>query len=222
MAEQVTETQLAEKTYTYGVLLAKNILRNFDIDIMDKNFVDTLNNENHIHYYLLKLPYKYVFNSIILDQAQDYRVYVQKLFIDYLLSGANDAEADSPGAVLRDQLEAERLSLIALGEKFDEFVISNQRIIADAMQQLIEFYKNLSSNYANISNDDRQQIQMLVEPLMKQAEDLKKSACDYRKKFYERILLVRSMLDNAYGYRMDQEKNVVNQQFLIFDSKIGD
>ena len=99
-------------SYTYEILIAKNILQNFGVNVSEQEINQSLKNSNHINSQILKLPYKHVFNGIIIGHAQEFRVYAQKLFVDYLLSGANDAADDAPGADLRAQIEQDRLDLI--------------------------------------------------------------------------------------------------------------
>ena len=222
MSEQVIDTQISKTTPTYGLVLAKNILQNFDVDLTDSELIHTLQNEDHIHFHILKVPYKHVFNSIILNQAQEYRIYIQKLFIDYLLSGVNDFSDDFPGADIRAQIETERLSFIALGEEFDKLVMNNDRLIADSQKQLIQLYKTLPSNSASFSDAQRQDLKVMMRPVVEQISEIKKSLCDYRNQFYASILRVRSMLSNISDYRVNQEKNAQNQQYLQFDPSIGE
>lgn len=144
---------------TYGLLTAQRILERFNINLSNEELVAAIKNPLSIYYQLLRIPLKNVFNGIILQQIQDYQVYAQKLFIDYLLSseGSNDDEA--PGAHTRDDLEAERTQLLAISEDFSKQELEHQKLIAESQAQLIKLASAVQGSLQNIS----QQIRALLQ-----------------------------------------------------------
>jgi hypothetical protein len=105
---------------TYGLITVERILERYGITINHDDIGDILNDTSSIHYQLLRVPLNNILNNIILNQAEDYREYCQKLFIDYLLSGAgNESNAPAQGAAARESLEEDRLRLVSIGESYD-------------------------------------------------------------------------------------------------------
>ena len=100
-------------------------------------------------------------NGIILQQANDYHVYVQKLFIDYLLSGESGKPPESQGAATRENLEDERKALVQLGEEFNQNQLNHEAVISSSQKVLIKLTKNL--------NEQLEGAIALVSPLIKQS-----------------------------------------------------
>lgn len=87
---------------------------------------------------MLRVPLRNVLNGIILQQANDYHVYVQKLFIDYLLSGENSKGEEAQGASTREVIEKERQQLVALGDEFNNVQGEHDYLIANSQAALIK------------------------------------------------------------------------------------
>lgn len=136
---------------SYGVITAKRILDRFDIHLDDEELILAINNPQSIYYQLLRVPLKNIFNGIILDQAQDYQVYAQKLFIDYLLSAESVQSEDGPGLNTREDLETERTKLIEIGEGFNQQESAHLNLIAESQATLIELAKNLQTTLQTVT-----------------------------------------------------------------------
>ena len=96
--EQITEPDLSTWFSTYGILTAERVLERFNIRLRYDELLTAVKNPMSVYYMLLRVPIKNVFNGIILQQAHDYQVYAQKLFVDYGLSEETMQSEESPGA----------------------------------------------------------------------------------------------------------------------------
>ena len=100
----MTEPEYKAWISTYGLLTADRILSRFNIRLSTEELTQALNQKNNPYYILLRVPLKNIFNGIILQQANDYQVYVQKLLIDYRLSNEYSKDPESAGKNIRDDL----------------------------------------------------------------------------------------------------------------------
>ncbi len=143
MNEVTTDNDLSMWFSTYGLLTAKRILEGFKIYLDNEELTAAFKNPGSVYYLLLRVPLKNVFNGIILQQAHDYQIYAQKLFIDYLLSGEGNKDAESPGANTREDLEALRNKLMEIGANFNKDEEIHQRLIFDSQASLIKLSDEL-------------------------------------------------------------------------------
>lgn len=139
MSEQLKDEELDKWFSSYGAITAERILSRYHITLPQNEVMNTIKNPNSFYHQLLKIPLKNVLNGIILQQASDYHVYGQKLFIDYLLSGESGKPADSPGAITRESLENERQLLVTLGDEFTELQATHSSLISRSQASLIKF-----------------------------------------------------------------------------------
>lgn len=146
MSEEKKEMDASMWFPTYGLVTAKRILDRFNIHIDNDELALAINNSQSIYYQLLRVPIKNIFNGIILQQANDYQVYAQKLFIDYLLSVESLQNEEGPGATTREDLETERIKLISVGEAFSKQESSHVNLIAESQAKLIELSQNLQTS----------------------------------------------------------------------------
>jgi hypothetical protein len=102
---------------------------------------------------LLIVPLKNILNGIIFQQAQDYQVYAQKLFIDYLLSSETTKTEESPGFNTREDLEKERESLVNFGNDFNELEYNHKTLIAESQKSLLSLAKNLQNILSSAVNE---------------------------------------------------------------------
>lgn len=138
MDEQLKDKQLDKWFSTYGAITAERILSRYHIILPHNELLNTIKSPFGFYHQLLKIPLKNVLNGIILQQASDYHVYGQKLFIDYLLSGESGKPADSPGAITRESLENERQLLLTLGEDFNTLQTAHNTQISKSQASLIK------------------------------------------------------------------------------------
>lgn len=145
MSEEIIETDLSMWFSTYGLLTSSRILERFNIKLENDELLIAMKDPFNVYHKLLIIPLKNVFNGIILQQAHDYQVYAQKLFVDYLLSGESGKSEDSPGANTREDLEQARLRLVDVGESFNEQEIAHQHLIAESQAKLIKVARDLQN-----------------------------------------------------------------------------
>lgn len=151
MSEETIETDLSMWFSTYGLLTSGRILERFNIKLESDELLIAIKDPFNLYHQLLIIPLKNVFNGIILQQAHDYQVYAQKLFVDYLLSGESGKSADSPGANTREDLEQERLRLMDLGEAFNEQELAHQHLIAESQAKSIQVARELQSALQHVA-----------------------------------------------------------------------
>lgn len=138
MNAQLKDEQMDKWFSTYGAITAERILSRYHIILPQNELLNTIRSPFSFYHQLLKIPLKNVLNGIVLQQASDYHVYGQKLFIDYLLSGESGKPADSPGATTRESLENERQMLVTLGEDFNGLQTTHSALISKSQASLIK------------------------------------------------------------------------------------
>ncbi|WED44384.1 hypothetical protein [Legionella cardiaca] len=138
MTEEHVENDLAEWLSTYGLITVERILERYKIRLQQQDLISAIKSPNTFYHRLMRVPLKNVLNGIILQQAHDYQVYAQKLFIDYLLSGETSKSEGSPGEYTREDLEKERQELIKIGEEFHAQELAHGHLIADSQKSLIK------------------------------------------------------------------------------------
>ena len=202
---------------TYGLLTAGRILESFHIYLLQAELAEAIRDPNNVYFKLLRVPLKNVFNGIILQQARDYQIYVQKLFVDYLLSGEDGKDESSPGAIVREDLELQRTSLIQMAEAFREQEALHQVLIAESQATLIA----LSQDLKRIEKDSVA-FEAELEPYVERAETLNINLRNYRSQFYNLILRVTELLLLLPDYKIDETKANENREALQFDALIGE
>lgn len=138
MDEEQSQNNLSGWCSTYGIITAQRILEMYKIKLQSDDLIHALKTPESFYNQLLRIPLGNVFNGIILQQARDYQLYAQKLFIDYLLSGETGKEDASPGGATREDLEIERKSLLDMSEKFRECELAHERLIAKSQASLMK------------------------------------------------------------------------------------
>lgn len=126
---------------TYGLITAERILGRFNVHLTSNELLVALKSPVSFYHRLLQVPLKNVLNGIVLQQANDYHVYAQKLFIDYLLSGESGKDPASQGAYTRESLEDERKDLVTLGDEYNHTKLEHDTLIAESQQVLIKLTK---------------------------------------------------------------------------------
>ncbi|CAM2758034.1 Uncharacterised protein [Legionella steigerwaltii] len=132
------DSELSQWFSTYGVITAERILGRYKINLEQTELVAAIKSPFSFYHRIIQVPLKSVLNGIVLQQASDYHVYVQKLFIDYLLSGENSKDEESQGAATRETIENERQQLVALGEAFQKVQGDHDYLIANSQRILIQ------------------------------------------------------------------------------------
>lgn len=141
MDEMQKNDELSKWFSTYGVITAERILGTYNITIPQSELLVAIKSHYSFYHNLLQVPLKNVLNGIVLQQANDYHIYAQKLFIDYLLSGESAKNEEAQGALTRESLENERKKLVTLGEEFRTIQLDNDALIASSQSTLIKLVK---------------------------------------------------------------------------------
>lgn len=222
MNEQKTDSGFATWFSTYGSLTAARVLEHFDIRLPHETLVAALNNVGSVYFNVLRVPMKNIFNGIILQQAYDYNVYAQKLFIDYRLSPEYAKERDAPGARTRDELEEQYNQLLALGHAFNEHQLMHYRLISESQAWLIGCIGQLDNPIEDINtlNDDPQFNEKLNQ-FVERTQEIVIKLRGYRSQFYDMILRVTERLGCLSDYHFDFEHTDKERESLHFDDKIG-
>jgi hypothetical protein len=138
MDAEVKDDELTQWFSTYGLITAERILGKYQITLPQDTLLAVINKSSSFFHRLIQVPLKNVLNGIILQQAEDYHVYGQKLLIDYVLSASGEAGEDSPGGFTRESLEEERHKVMQLGEDFQQARLAQDALIASTQIQLIK------------------------------------------------------------------------------------
>jgi hypothetical protein len=151
MNDTIPDIDVSKWFSTYGLLTARRIFERFNIALDDDELLSIHENPSCVYSLLLRVPLKNIFNGIVLQQAHDYQVYAQKLFVDYLLSGEGDKDAESSGAHTREDLEAERNKLMDIGALFNQEEEAHQHLIYESQGMLMERAEALKASIETVA-----------------------------------------------------------------------
>lgn len=160
MSAAETNNDLSIWLSTYGLITTERILESYKIRLQHEDLIAAIKNPNSFYHRLLRVPLKNVFNGIILQQANDYQVYAQKIFIDYLMSGETSKSEDSPGALTREDLESERKRLVNMGDDFHACETEHNKLIAESQKNLIQFATEWKKNLAAAAKKIRDEMKL--------------------------------------------------------------
>ncbi|RUR12814.1 hypothetical protein [Legionella sp. km772] len=152
MDEKLTGDEFSKWFSTYGLITSQRILGHYKISIPQKELIPAIKSATSFYHHLVQVPLKNVLNGIVLQQANDYHIYVQKLFIDYLLSGESGKPPEAQGAATRESLENERKALVSLGEQFNQKQLDHEAVIGTSQKILIKLSTDLKESMANSAN----------------------------------------------------------------------
>lgn len=124
----------------------------YQVKLEYAELVEAVKTPTSLYHHLVQVPLRNVLNGIIMDQANDYHVYAQKLFIDYLLSGESAKDEEAQGAVTREALERERQQLISLGDEFHKIHGQHDYLIAESQSVLIKVSQMFNSEMEKAIN----------------------------------------------------------------------
>ncbi len=221
MNEKQEQTDWSTWYSTYGVLTAERILERYNIALSHDELIKSVKDHGSMYYQLLRAPMKNVYNGIILQQAHDYQVYAQKLFIDYLMSGEDAKENETLGAETRASLEEQRLRLIELGDAFFKLEGEHEILIAESQGTLIELSQDIHGLRQAVAGNPRA-IEQAVAIYLERAAEINVSLRRYRSDFYALILKVTELLRLLGDFKPDQDQVAENKEALEFDALIGE
>lgn len=143
MDEKLTDDEFSKWFSTYGLITSQRILAHYKIAMPQTELIAAIKSATSFYRHLVQVPLKNVLNGIVLQQANDYHVYVQKLFIDYLLSGESGKPPEAQGAATRENLEDERKALVDLGAQFNQQQLDHEAVINTSQKILIKLSTDL-------------------------------------------------------------------------------
>ncbi len=152
MDEKKPDDEFSKWFSTYGLITSQRILGYYAITLPQAELIPAIKNSTSFYHCLVQVPLKNVLNGIILQQANDYHVYIQKLFIDYLLSGESGKSPQEQGASTRESLESERKALVQLGEEFNQKQMDHETVISSTQKALMNITTDLSDSIKNAIN----------------------------------------------------------------------
>lgn len=207
---------------TYGTITVERILKQFGFSV-DSNLIQSIiHTPENIYYQFLRVPLSNILNEIIINQAEDYRGYLQKLYIDYLLSGAgNEVDAPPQGEDLRASLEELRLEIIAIGNDFDVEIFNNNSFIVKSQNELLSIARKNLVDIDDLSSDVKIKIIAKIDNLDEESLVLREKMSLYRNRFSNFIPKVVDMLSTLPNYNLDLDKLNQHKASIEFDPKIG-
>jgi hypothetical protein len=159
------EYDVSEVFSTYGVITAQRLFEKSRIKLKPEYLSIAIKHHYTFYYKMLQMPLINLLSGIILQQATDYHVYAQKLFIDYLLSGETGKGEETQGAETRASLEEARQELLTIGEGFHQLEGEHHATIALSQSALIQIAKEWTIVLDNT-------VKKLTHPFQKMQGDL--------------------------------------------------
>lgn len=117
---------------TYEALTLERLLEHYRFPLHKAALLVLWSNKSGLIYPLLQVPLAFVFNGIVMQQGKDYAAYLQKLYIDYLISGQSALEPQSQASNSKEDLETLRQEHLALQTDFDAFCTKHLTQVAAA------------------------------------------------------------------------------------------
>ncbi|OGV25806.1 MAG: hypothetical protein A3F18_05705 [Legionellales bacterium RIFCSPHIGHO2_12_FULL_37_14] len=139
MAEEMEHVEQVLSTYQW--VTVGQLLETYGIKLPEAYVIELLNKKTSFFYLMLKVPAINVLCGIIVDQVKTYQIFIQKLFVEYLVSGADDVE-ESMGSETRKQIEAARKGMLILGGAFEELELDRETLILDSQRKLQAWMNN--------------------------------------------------------------------------------
>lgn len=149
MNNEEADNELSQCFSTYGLITCERILSKYKINLPRSHIIASIKSPVSFYHYLLKAPLRNILNGIILQQANDYYVYIQKLFIDYLLS-SESSKNESQGGLTRETIDNERQELLTLGEQFQKTLGKQDTLIASSQAALLSITNKFNKEFKNV------------------------------------------------------------------------
>jgi hypothetical protein len=218
MENSLLENELLKYSSTYAVLTADRILARFGLHLSADELAAVMENKDSVFFQILLVPFKNVINGIVFQQAYDYQIYAQKLFVDYLVSGSGNDSSETPGENTRQDLEENRTKLIQLGEQFDKDSFAHKTLINKSQGELLKLVREIKP-----FQDTRETAVLIAQsmaPLNDQATELGQALRNYRVEFKTLILDTVRLVQLLPDYR-ENDTQKENLELLSFDDQLG-
>ncbi|OGV37952.1 MAG: hypothetical protein A3E88_03405 [Legionellales bacterium RIFCSPHIGHO2_12_FULL_35_11] len=217
------DSEFSKLFSTYGLVTVERILDNFGLKLTSDEIYKAIHDVNSIYYQLLIIPFRNILNGIIMQQVEDYREYLQKLFVDYLLSGAaNETDEQPPAEGSKAGLEEERKKLIQIGEEFDNHVFKHHTLISHSQKELISISRSSFKNIAEASEEDKALLAAIVSKYQAKSQEIHEAFREFRRKIQKLIIAVQELSENLPDYRADPEKINMHRESIQFDANLGE
>lgn len=217
------DTEFVQWVSTYGSVTVQRIFDLFNFSLDYTKIKDILTQKDSIYYHFLRVPFVNIFNNIIINQADGYREYIQKIFIDYLLSGAaNETNAPVQGESIREDLEENRKVFMALSEEFDIEFFNHNSLIAESQIALIKLAKSKFRNMSAVQDEDKQELLTLVQNFEDKGRELTIRFRNFRQQFRETIVVNQALLETLPNYHVNEKQLETYKESIDFDINIGE
>lgn len=218
MDSNLIEQTLPDLSSTYAFLITDSVLDRFGLSLTQSEVVAVMKNPRSVYFQLLLIPCKNIINGIIYQQAFDYQVYAQKLFIDYLVSGHANEAPEGTAASLYEDLEQVRLKLVALGEQFEKDALVHKTLINQSQGKLVNLVKALMPIQDN--DDNAEQVSQEMLPYLDRVTDMAQVLRNYRVEFKNIIVETQRLLLLLPDYQENEAQAEENRSQLLFDDQL--
>lgn len=209
-----------ELSPTYRTLTADRLLEHFGIKLNPETLQAAIKNPQSIYFHILTVPFKHIINGIVLQQAEDYQIYAQKMFVDYLVSGSgNETPEETPGEAIRLDLEANRKKLVEMNEQFEDETSAHKTLICETQAQLKELIKKLLPEQVN--ETEAAKLEQAMRPYRERAEELSAKLCNRRAAFKDLILDTNRLIQLLPDFHASDTLEEKNKEALQFDDNLG-
>lgn len=129
---------------SYGIMTAKRVLANYDLKFSNDDVKTIMKNTSNIYGNFLNISLQNISNGLVLMQTKDYHIYLQKLFINYLVTSNPPDKLSGT----KRSIEEKRLELVKFGEEF----LSCERDHYNLVSQCQKNLKNIAKKWLKSLN----------------------------------------------------------------------
>lgn len=158
MEEEKQQDELEGLLSTYQWVTVGRVLSRYGLSLPETAVMTLLRAKTSFYYQLLRIPLTHILNGIILGQAHEYQLFLQKLFVDYLISGEADRSEEEQGQDTRESIETQRQSMLALTGEFEaaeraheNLITESQQVIMAFMDEFIQILEKVRSQFTGLS-----------------------------------------------------------------------
>jgi len=205
------------KVSSYALYTAGRVLERLGLHIPTDELQLRLQKKDALVFAFLNIPIKNIRNNIIFQQAYDYQVYVQKLFIDYQLSPEYEKPPGSPGENTREELNDKFNRLISMVDELSKLQTKSLRLISDSQAWLIGTVKAHGGDLGALKEATKDEA--FVEEyasLSERVRQMEVSFCSERKNFHDIILESMANFSNLSESPIDGARVVNDLENLVF------
>lgn len=208
---------------TYGTVTIQRVFDLFKFKVNYTEIKDLITNQDSVYYHFLRVPFMNILNGIVIDQVEGYREFVQKMFVDYLMSGAaNETNAPVQGETIRAALEGERTKFIATMDEFDVVFFNHNSLISASQKALIKLAKSNFADMNTVTDIDKQELYTVVEGFEEKARVLNATFIGFRGQLQKSIITLQELVATLPNYQADDERISCDKELIDFDTEVGE